>query len=531
MMLLLLCLFSTAQAEQPLMAFGSYPQGASGERQPILWRRLAIEEGRALLLSEYVLDCLPLQDEGSSSSGFEGSSLAHWLRGSFLDASFSEAEQVLIGSDPGALSLPSVAMLRTAAYGFDSDVAREAEGTPYALSRGLKRYGDGSVSYWTADASQSSAASQRRVMEGGVLGIASRRARDIGLRPTLFLPADVLAQAAGTGSLSDPLQPTLSLSAAASPTPSPNPTAVVSQSMQAIEGFPPLTEQGFLPQGEAPHILIDEAAGLWRYADQTLRVEIKRQQLEGPVRYLAAELFVHPDAPQLRMFSHKEGFAREDRSSLVAEPARIARDKGLVFTMDGDYYLYRVGRAKQVGSSYPIGVEIRAGEIIFDLPPSPKRNAYPPLDMMALFPDGDLRVYKANELTAAELLALGASDVLSFGPYLIRDGEVNRSYVNYGNSLQPRAGIGMYEKGHYLAIIVEGRIKPSKGMTCLELAELFDRYGCPTAFNLDGGWTSAMTFMGKQLNQLDAGGVKDNARSQSELMGLGQHSYPPEEKR
>ncbi|MHC1787093.1 MAG: phosphodiester glycosidase family protein [Christensenellales bacterium] len=235
-----------------------------------------------------------------------------------------------------------------------------------------------------------------------------------------------------------------------------------------------------------------------------------------------AEIWVRPGSEGFRMVPHGEAFASQDRKAFVAKPADIAKAKRLIFSMDGDYYLYRVGRARSVGSGYPIGVEIRAGELLFDRPASPKRNTYPPLDMLALFPDGDMAVYKANELTAQDLLALGARDVLSFGPILVRDGQIDRSYTTYGTSLQPRAGIGMFEKGHYLAIIVEGRIKASQGMTCLELAELFAKYQCPTAFNLDGGWTSAMVFMGRQLNQLDKSGVKDNAREQSEVMGIGQ---------
>ena len=116
---------------------------------------------------------------------------------------------------------------------------------------------------------------------------------------------------------------------------------------------------------------------------------------------------------------------------------------------------------------------------------------------------------------------MGAWDVLSFGPYLIREGKVNTSYINYGTTLQPRAAIGMVTKGHYWAVIVEGRIRPSRGMTCLEVADLMKTLGCETAFNLDGGWTSAMVFMGKQLNQLDKSGVHDNARTQNEVMGIG----------
>lgn len=290
--------------------------------------------------------------------------------------------------------------------------------------------------------------------------------------------------------------------------------------------FPPLDEAGFLPAGQPEFIHIDAEAGLWRYASHELKIEITRRTIDkGPVRYLAAEIWVRPDSGEaLRMYPHGEAFPTVDRAANVDKPASIARSKRLVFSMDGDYYLYRVGRSRQV-KGYPIGVELRGGQILFDVPPSDKRTNYPPLDMIALFPDGDMRLYARNTITAEALQAQGARDVLSFGPVLVQDGEVNRSYTTYGTSLQPRAAIGMFEKGHYLALIVEGRIRESKGMTCVQVAELFAQLGCPDAFNLDGGWTSAMVFMGRQLNQLDRSGVRDNARPQAEVMGIGQTAY------
>ena len=87
-----------------------------------------------------------------------------------------------------------------------------------------------------------------------------------------------------------------------------------------------------------------------------------------------------------------------------------------------------------------------------------------------------------------------------FGPILVRDGDVKPTH-HLRHLAAARAAIGMVEKGHYWCVIVEGRIRESKGMTCHQLAELMGSLGCSMAFNLDGGWTSAMVFMGKQLNQ------------------------------
>jgi exopolysaccharide biosynthesis protein len=202
------------------------------------------------------------------------------------------------------------------------------------------------------------------------------------------------------------------------------------------------------------------------------------------------------------------------------KPAVIAKNNRLVFSMDGDYFLYRVSRSARV-KSYSIGMVIRQGQLLFDKQPKSDRDIYPPLDMLALYPDGDMRVFVAGEVTAQELLDSGARDVLSFGPALIRDGVLKTDYLLRGTTLQPRAAIGMVEKGHYWALIVEGRIRESLGTNTLGTGEIMQALGCITAFNLDGGWSSAMVFMGKQLNQLDNSGVRDNAREQNEVMGIG----------
>ena len=292
----------------------------------------------------------------------------------------------------------------------------------------------------------------------------------------------------------------------------------------AAEGFPALTEEGFLPEGEPEYMFADEAEGIWRYASQTLRIVIRRtqsQEKNRKQRNLIAEIFLKEGEEGFRMVAHNPEHRMENLDRYKEKPAQIAMNNNLVFSMDGDYYIYRVRRRQNTGSKYNVGVVIRDGVLLMDAPAGAGSTAYPPLDMLAMFDDGDMQVYKASELSAQQLLDFGARDVLSFGPLLVRDGKLGTFNEVTGATPQPRAGIGMYAPGHYLAIIAEGRIKESKGLSSKEFGELFLSLGCPTAFNLDGGWTSAMIFMGKQLNQLDAGGVKNNARTQNEVMGIG----------
>ena len=509
-------------------SFGRYPQGASGEEEAILWQVLRVFEGKALLLSDKVLDVQPAH-AGSAHVGFEGSSLQKWLQQQFAPAAFDGQELAVLTQAEGLpfISLPSADQLRDETLGFLSGRERQAAPSAFAVAKGVLLYGPEQAGYWIFDKSQSMANGHRRVLENGNLGYTRAAADNIGVRPLISLEVGRLAGVLGDGSLESPYVftpdgvplPTATPSPVPTPVPTPAPVGSIS-----IQGFPPLTEEGFLPEGQKEFVHIDEANGVWRYANQDLRIYITRHVDESvPNRWLTAEIFVRPGAENLKMFSHNPNpeDMLKDQSRYFEKPVNIAKNHGLVFAFDGDYFIYRLGRAKRENKKLAIGVVIRDGQLWIDQPASPTRNIYPPLDMMALFADGDMKVFKAGEVTAQELLDMGARDVLTFGPYLIKDGVINRTYVNYGTTLQPRAAIGMVQKGHYFAVIVEGRIRPSKGMTTLQVAELMDGLGCKTAFNLDGGWTSAMIFMGRQLNQLDKNGVLDNARTQNEVLGIG----------
>ena len=82
--------------------FGSYPQdiiaavpaasSASAAAEPVEWRVLAADAGRALLISEYVLDCKKY-NETSGAVTWETCTLRRWLNDDFFGAAFSEDER------------------------------------------------------------------------------------------------------------------------------------------------------------------------------------------------------------------------------------------------------------------------------------------------------------------------------------------------------------------------------------------------------------------------------------------------------
>jgi exopolysaccharide biosynthesis protein len=91
---------------------------------------------------------------------------------------------------------------------------------------------------------------------------------------------------------------------------------------------------------------------------------------------------------------------------------------------------------------------------------------------MTQFPDGSLRVYECNEKKAQELLDMGAVNVFSFGPILIRNGEINELVYHYFKSIEPRHALGMIEPNHYFLLSVQGRRKDSEGTNLQRVAEI-----------------------------------------------------------
>ena len=77
--------------------FGKYPQNyASGsdtaEPEPIEWRVLEIKDGKALIISEYLLEPFVYNIELTDVT-WENSTLRKWLNTTFYDTAFSESEK------------------------------------------------------------------------------------------------------------------------------------------------------------------------------------------------------------------------------------------------------------------------------------------------------------------------------------------------------------------------------------------------------------------------------------------------------
>ena len=157
-----------------------------------------------------------------------------------------------------------------------------------------------------------------------------------------------------------------------------------------------------------------------------------------------------------------------------------------LLAVNGDYY----GNTSE-------GVVIRNGVIY--------RANRTDCDVCVLYYDGTMRVMPGSSFSVEEAIAQGAWQAWTFGPALLDlDGGVLTSFSSTGRiiSANPRTAIGYYEPGHYCFVMVDGRQKTwSRGLTLVQLSQLFEDLGCKAAYNLDGGASATMTFNGELYNK------------------------------
>ena len=281
--------------------------------------------------------------------------------------------------------------------------------------------------------------------------------------------------------------------------------------------FPELNEDGFLEEDE--FVYENPADGIWRYASAELKVEIYRRESQKPKEvWYEAEVWCAAGSPGPRMVANDP----EKWKTSTEYPYKLTRKTGTVLALSGDYAHVRAQQKARVG------IVIRDGKIISDRTWKKNSKHFPNLDCLAIWPDGDMQVFYSDEKTAEEYLEEGAADVLSFGPWLIRDGELNEAGLKqYGKSTAQRAAVGMVEKGHYFFMMLEGRIDRSKGAGIHFLAERLLEKGCTVGFNLDGGQTASIVFMGRQLCKMDNRNRNLSSRKTSDLLGVGTSDLLP----
>ncbi len=219
------------------------------------------------------------------------------------------------------------------------------------------------------------------------------------------------------------------------------------------------------------------------YKSDEMNITIEKVQ-ENDITYYVADIYLSNYTDLLTAFA-QDTYGK----AFVDDTLDMAVENNAILAISGDYY----GNGDD-------GLVIRNGVFYRDDVNS---------DVLVMYSDGSMATYSEHEFDIDEAIANGAYQGWAFGPELLDDGEVITSFDSSRRMLSenPRCGIGYYEPGHYVFIVVDGRQEGySEGMTLKEFSQLFYDLGCSSAYNMDGGKSAVMVFMDEVVNQPASGG-------------------------
>ena len=229
------------------------------------------------------------------------------------------------------------------------------------------------------------------------------------------------------------------------------------------------------------------------------------------ITYHVADIYIR-DINSLRGAFAKGTFP-EKGSAQLESITKMAVNNNALFAINCDYCEIRGN-----GITYRNGVMYRE-----------TRRA----EVAVIYKDGVMDV-----LTDAEYRALTEEQraniwqTTAFAPGLVKDGVqmsgfTGATYVD----LHPRSGIGYFEPGHYCFVQVDGR-QPgySDGISVAQFAEIMYSLGVQEAYNMDGGSSSEIVFMGETYNH--PSGIKTGSsggRNNSDILFICDLDQIPED--
>ncbi|MHC1735677.1 MAG: phosphodiester glycosidase family protein [Erysipelotrichaceae bacterium] len=250
-----------------------------------------------------------------------------------------------------------------------------------------------------------------------------------------------------------------------------------------------ITDSGLMLQSD--EALITECS----YVDENLQLTIEEVDEDGVVYYV-----VDVRVSDIRYL--KTAFAESTfGKNITAKTSEIAQENNAIFAINGDFYGFR-----------DTGLIIRNGVLYRDTP----RNE-PDNQALLIKSDGTFELVTEGSVDGEDLVDNGVVQSFSFGPALVLDHVAQDIQTAVSTKDNPRTAIGIIDPLHYVFVVVDGRSSSSNGMTLDELAEVFVDRGCELAYNLDGGGSSTLYFMGEVINH-PTDGKYDGEREVSDIL-------------
>ncbi|WKY43242.1 phosphodiester glycosidase family protein [Eubacteriaceae bacterium ES2] len=237
------------------------------------------------------------------------------------------------------------------------------------------------------------------------------------------------------------------------------------------------------------------------YQDDEISITIKTIEEYDSTIYIADIQLEDPSLLKTALAGNIYG------RNIKATTSEIAEIVNAIFAINGDYYGFRDD-----------GYVLRNGVVYRDVARDSGDD-----QALVIDDDGNLSIISESEVSMDSLDTDNISQILSFGPGLIEDGEIivdANSEVDKAMTSNPRTAIGQIEEGHYIVVVSDGRTDESAGLTLLQLATVMQDQGCTVAYNLDGGGSSTMIFNGVVINQPTSGKTIEE-REVSDIVYIG----------
>ena len=259
------------------------------------------------------------------------------------------------------------------------------------------------------------------------------------------------------------------------PTPTPEPSST-----------PEPTAKGLMPWTQWNRFT-DEGSSLTDTEYRSPNVSITLNKVEDTARtgkslvYFVADIYLK-DVHCFRRAQSGDDFCLNETEAMNDFSHRVSA----LVSISGDYC-----------GTWDKALAVVNGEVVFDA------GTYNYV-LCVLYEDGSMELIPAKEIDSQAILAKKPWQTWNFGPILVQEPRIIPPEYNQPDTIEdrnPRAVLGYYEPGHYCFVLVEGRQRGySMGLNLQELSQLMLDLGCVSAYNLDGGISAQMAWMGKRIN-------------------------------
>ena len=231
--------------------------------------------------------------------------------------------------------------------------------------------------------------------------------------------------------------------------------------------------------------------GQLAYHSDKMDVSIEQKKKDG-ITYFVCDIRLS-DVSQFRSAFAGDSF----KSGIYEAVSDIAARYSPVLAINADFCRYHRN-----------GVIIRNGELL-------RKQNITRHHLLIVDQNGDLSALTDRTgkqgVVADHLMNDNTWQTFEFGPVLVEKGQAaplpERFYVNcHKGYYEPRTAIGQIGPLHYIVIVVDGRRDGySTGASIPQLQELFLDEGAQFAFNLDGGGSTSLYFLGNVVNMPSGG--------------------------